>query len=1102
MGSSSDPGAGTRTIDRPLTGEQARAIESDAPRICVMAGPGSGKTRVLVERVTRRVMDRRLDLARTLAITFTENAAAEMKARLAQVFEERGLEEQRRRLERAYISTIHGFCARLLREHAVEARVDPDFDVLDEVHSGVLQQAILESVLDEKHRGSPKQFLEFVRHFNTRDYDRLLLNGYDTVRGLGCDPGDKGELLPTVEAAPAPSKDAKKKLPAPPHTALELLGAAQREAVADVLVELHRAYSERKRQLSALDFDDLEQLTQQMLRDTPGLARRISRRFQEILVDEYQDTSPVQSRIIQFLAAETRLFVVGDPAQSIYGFRNADPKAFQELWEEASPVGGQVDLREDFRSRPEILKALNCHFEKKFSETHTPFSPLKAGSRFARKAQPSVEILLVGTETGGVKETRPYEARRLAHRIRELIESKALRATNEESGDCGRLLGYGGVAMLFRSASDIKIYERALEEAGVPYFSETGRGFYDAREVRDVVSFLRVLDNSRNEIALAATLRSPMFGISDDALYLLADYAHREKGRVLADLLDDHADAAAPDLPAEDAGRLREFGDLLARLRAERPWRSLAELVREIVRATEYETTLLLEPGGRRKVANLRKLADVAASLESAGFTTLNDFVTAVDRFHFEEVRESEAQLDSTGEDAVRLLTMHAAKGLEFPVVVLPDLTRGPAHDQDSLDFLPGSGLGVKVNLDGRMEKTSELESIRAKVKQREEAESHRVLFVAMTRAREHLILSGCLARSGEGFGVRGALKRICESYRLPAKLTELDGQWHTRTIGAGEAGFRVAVLATEEELGAASPFQAPIARRDHPALAAGDALNVPYDRQAEAEARRLVAQALAPRPEGDHTDFLAAVTDILEFHRCPRRYYLGRYLGHDRPSGSFVRVEEILETEEETPSDEFPRTELGLAVHRVLAGGAGVLPTVPAALRGEAERLARQFWQSEYGRRAAAGAIAQENVRRELPLLAAVDGRFLRGTLDLLTLDQGRPDLLLDYKANNIPADGVETEAAHYRVQMLLYALLVEAAFGALPQEAVLFFLVPGVAHRVEFTPAALDEARGVLARFFTAQKERSFPPVVAEHCFSCAFNGTLCLAPQRGKE
>ena len=1086
-----------------LTPQQLAAISSDAWRLSVQAGPGSGKTRVLVERIVRRTLGGQLDLARTLAITFTENAAAEVKARLAERLERPGLEEQQRRLERAHISTIHGFCARLLREYAIEAGVDPRFQVLDEIRSTVLKQATLDGVLEEWRQSQRERFLALARHFKRGEYKRQVLGVYDTIRELGGDPLDRASLVrsPTLPFTPE-------------ETEAEQRASSQREAVAELLGEFHRDYSQRKRRLSALDFEDLEQSTRGMLRAWPDVAGRISRRFEEILVDEYQDTSPVQSEIIQSLALHCRLFVVGDPAQSIYGFRNADPAGFEAAWKEAGKFQGQVELRDDFRSRPEIIHAVNRHFEEMFRRAGTPFATLEAGSPFAPKEQPSVEILLVGLESSKKADIQPLEARHLARRIRQRIESESLCITNQKRDDCGRPLGYGDVAMLFRSAADIKTYERALEDAGIPYFSETGRGFYEAREVRDVVSFLRVLDNSRNEIALAATLRSPMFGLSDDALYLLAEHAHGQKGRVLADILEETD--SVDGLPAEDAERLREFRNLLERLRGETPWRPLAELVRDIVQATGYETTLLLEPDGRRKVANLRKLSEVADALEKSGFGSLQEFAEAVDRFHVEGVREGEAQLDSATKGAVRLMTMHAAKGLEFPVVVLPDLTRQPLRGSSALEFLPEFGLGVKLAQGTGTEKSPTLERIHNELERREQAERNRVFYVAVTRAQEQLLLSGCLNRTQKEFRLRHALGEICDSYGIAVSRDTVDRQWRTVQVEAAHQGFSVALLATDEELGAAYQQELSVAERHGMALAAGSSLELPLDRDAEADAQRLAKQALTAPPEAERSDFLTAVTDVVEFHGCSRRYYLSRYLGYglgyglgyESPAtGDLPDAAAGMEAREEAAepvNDEFPRTEVGRAVHRVLALGSGALAALPASLRAEAERLAQRFWQSSYGQRTTAAGTAAGNVRRELPLMAAgivprEAGALLRGTLDLLTFANGRPDLLLDYKANDIPADQVETEAAHYRAQMLLYALLVEAVFGALPGEAVLFFLTPGVAHRVELTPAALEEARRGVAEFFAAQREARFPPLVARHCLRCAFSGTLCLAPQR---
>jgi ATP-dependent exoDNAse (exonuclease V) beta subunit len=1168
-----------------MTAQQERAITSEAGRICVLAGPGSGKTTVLVDRVVERVLGRKLSLERLLAITFTDNAAAQMKERLAREIEKRPLEASfretlLRQLESAYISTVHSFCARLLRENAVAAGIDPRFRVLDEVQAGFLKQEVLAGLLQEWDRRDATGFFEFIRHFKTKDYEKLALDVYDKVRQLGCHPTDEALLLcdaepfarvveevraeaqATLATARGQASDAAlaviaalrgietaapdaawraaelaadavyrkrdiAKLRAAVTTRLlptvvDLAAAGHRRSIAQLLARLHAAYGARKRGISALDFDDLEQAAADLLVSWPGVLERARAHFDEILVDEYQDTSVVQSRIIDLLAEGRRVFVVGDVAQSIYGFRNAAPEAFLEAWRRAQAGGDPILLREDFRSRPEILHAVNCHFAPAFTGAGLQFEPLVAGSEFRPKSAPSVELLLVGQADAGIGDLRRAEAAHLARTIRQLAGedeqpaggSPASRATMDsrldrtKAKEQPRKLGYADVAMLFRSSTDMWIYQRALDDAGIPYFAETGRGFYETPEVRDVVGFLRALDNSRDEQAMAAVLRSPMFGLSDDALYLLTRHARRNPGGVLDDVLEEAA--GVPGMPGEDAGRVARFCSLLAALRERRAWLSLRELVREIVHATGYEATLLLEPGGRRKVANLRKLADLAGTVESGGFEpTLKEFIQAIDRFHLMEVRQGEAQIDSPAENAVRLLTMHRAKGLEFPLVVLPDLTRGSGGERDYLDFLPEYGLGVQYNCAAPGEqpdirKTLALESIRKRLTVREGAEDARVLFVAMTRAEEHLLLSGCMEQKRGAFAAGNALGGLCASFGIDIAALQADGAWKNQEAGAGESRFDLAICATDTPPPERSFYQGPKSVLYRPAIEAGSPLGIGVHPAVEAEAAQMVAEATRQPPPADSSEFLATVTDVLKFHRCPRRYYLGYYLGY--PEGQKkpfpVRAGEPEEPEEDGApgeDEDFERWELGRAVHDVLARGREALSEVPEPMRPDVQRLAEGFWSAaadDWARRVAGSSEA----RRELPLIASLkaiaslEDRFLRGALDVLTFQNGRPDLLLDYKANDIGAAEVDRETAHYRIQMVLYALLVQAAFGRLPAEAVLYFLVPGIARSIDLTPAALEEARGLLCSFFQAQKRLSFPQVAADHCYRCPYQGNLC--------
>jgi ATP-dependent helicase/nuclease subunit A len=1076
--------------------KQLEALGSEAPRICITAGPGSGKTRVLVERVRRRVLDGKIDLARTLAITFTENAAAEMKDRLARAFEESGRGDLREALENARISTIHAFCARLLREHAIQAGVDPRFQVLDELQAGLLRARALDAALEKVTSERPDDFLELTRHFRGASYKDHLLGLHARIRSLSGDPSQAAALLaPQVAGADAGAALARDEAPVERH----------RELVASVIAAVHAAYSEMKRAIPALDFGDLEEAAANMLRRDPELARQLSRRFDEVLVDEQQDTNPLQNQVIGRLAAETRLFVVGDIAQSIYGFRGARPRApqgFAEQAEKAAQARGAHELRRDYRSRPEIISAINCHFAPLFQATGTPFTRLEAGQAFAEKDAPSVELLLVGA--GKMDEARGVEARHLARRIHELIGKKQLRVTNRKSEKFGEPLGYGDVAFLFRASGDMYRYEWALEDYGIPYFSETGRGFYRAREVRDVLAFLRALDNSRDEVAVAAVLRSPMFGVSDDALYLLADYAHANRG-VLGEVLDEAG--AIPGIPAADAARIAAFRALLDRLRAERPWRPLRDLVREIVRATGYETALLIQFNGRRRAANLHKLAELAGSLEAGGFGSLKDVITAMEEFRYQEVREGEAQLDTASEGAVRLMTMHAAKGLEFPLVVLPDLSRGARPDRDVLKYHPRYGIAAKFDFSGKPEATALFEAVREEEKSEEAAERLRVLFVAMTRAEEHLILSGCLKESKKGFSALLALGEICKTYGIdPIEVGGKPGIITVDRPAQPDDSFRLSVLATSTDPGEPPQYAfGPVARREQLALEAGASLSIPVPPGAQAQAAALLAETRKPAPACDSGEFLATVTDVLKFHRCPRRYYLGYYLGYpegqERSSRPRTAGPDELEEDDRAAGeeDDFERWELGRAVHDVLARGREALGQVPEPMRPEVQRLAEGFWSAaadDWARRVSGSSDA----RRELSLIASLKAiaslhdRFLRGTLDVLTFENARPALLLDYKANDIGAAEVDRETAHYRIQMVLYALLVQAVFGQLPAEAVLYFLAPGIARSIDLTPAALEEARSLLCSFFEAQKRLSFPQVVADHCYRCPYQGNLC--------
>ena len=467
------------------------------------------------------------------------------------------------------------------------------------------------------------------------------------------------------------------------------------------------------------------------------------------MVDEFQDTNRLQLDVLEALERDN-LFAVGDEFQSIYRFRHADVTIFRER--RARLGADRVRrLARNFRSREELLDVLNGAFGP---ELGPAFAPLVAGVRrepdpdgplrlfdpdpVAR--DPAVELLI--TDTKGWEEhdlglagfdAQPWrraEARLLAHRLREEI-------------DDGRRPG--DVVVLVRATGSLRLLEQALEEQGLPTYVVGGRGYWSQEQVRDGIAYLGALANPHDEEALLAVLASPFCGVGTDALVLLAQ-AGRESGRGLWAAVREAGTADWPAaLPQEQRKRLTAFARFFE---AERPnaERVPAEVLLErAIAATGYDLAVLARSGGERRLANLRKLMRLARDYERAEGADLRGFIAFAATQDLIEAREGEAALESDGLDAVRLMTIHRAKGLEFPVVCVADLGRAGGGTRDRLLLGADGSVGLRLAPIGGGDPVAALAWERlAEEEQAAEAEEERRLFyVAMTRACERLILSG-----------------------------------------------------------------------------------------------------------------------------------------------------------------------------------------------------------------------------------------------------------------------------------------------------------------------------------------------------------------------
>jgi ATP-dependent helicase/nuclease subunit A len=1133
------------------TRAQQDAVERDAPDLCVTAGAGSGKTRVLVERFVRLALDAGVSADRILAITFTEKAAAEMKERIAQALEARGGEGARRAAEFAAVSTIDSFCARILRENALEASVDPHFTVLEELDADRLLEEAADAVLLARPEAELAGLLSrtgipaLAARRGIPDLPKTLCELYKKVRatGMAVEPAtlsppafrepaggdlrsaleevrrlletgaltplqiEKGRaLLPLVSevegiggstaemAAEFARLAARTRLPGSQNERLKSALQGVQDALSkclaerledevrplralfgELLLELDQGYEARKRAAASLDFADLGWKARALLAGSPAVRRRLARRFRHIFVDEFQDTNPLQKEIIDRLREENCLFATGDPKQSIYGFRDADVGIIARFRRAVEPVRGHVSLTDNFRSRPEIVDFANRLFASSlWRPGEVGFEAMTAAADFSAKPIPSVEFLLAdGTSA---EEGRRSEAETLAARLEELVEDRTVRVTRRDSERAGAPLSYGDVAILFRSTTGMRLYERALADRQIPYFVQKGRGYFQTQEVRDLVNLVRVLDNPRDDAHLAAVLRSPLCGLDEDDLYLLCRRAPGTPPRKLIENLSARADQ----LPESRRRRLRALADRLGRLRMRQGQGPLWMALDEVISATRLTEAALVHFDGKRRLANLKKVVELVRHWEARGSASLPELVETLEAAAAPEVRESEVTIEASGDDAVQLMTVHAAKGLEFPAVVLADLGREEKAESHREIFRRDLGLGIplqdpETGLRGLH--PASYAAARRALKEAEAQEENRLLYVAVTRAQEHLILSGWRKKG----------KAASRSW-LKAMLDGLGGEESLRTDpalrwGQGSADAEARVRRTS------------LLDRHGEQVAAGAPLpEIPESAAARRAAARLLRRIALPLPPAPDAPCLTTTTEIVQHRVCPRRYHL-RYLLAAPAREPSRRADGGEPSGAEGQDDEIPADLLGDRVHRILAEEPDspkvreILAALSAGDRIVALRQVETFRGSLLGREAAAGAAM-----KEVAFAIRRNEAMIRGQIDLILTGPDGGLKLIDYKTSRIAAAEVKEKALDYELQLRIYALAAREILGRRVASACLYFLEPNVVQPVEVTPAALEEAEASIVSFFEAHRSRAFPQNPARHCFSCGYLDAYC--------
>jgi ATP-dependent helicase/nuclease subunit A len=1079
-----------------FTQQQLDAIEYRKLDACVVAGPGSGKTTVLVERYRSLIEDHAFAPRNVLAITFTEKAAANMKAKLAELFAHDPL--RLRELESAYVSTIHGFCARVLRDHAIAAGIDPRFSVLDAREAEDLQYSCLNTALDELIANRRAESLALIETLYKPDLAGDLRNAYDAIRSAGKtiaevsampNPGETVDavqmaarlrgilagwprlltpgrqelriaLLEWVEElertqpesldffrlinrfppnrSQGPGiKEYKESLPALLACALDRYTTPFRAMVFDVLTRFEELYNERKVETGSLDFNDLERRTIELLDANTEVRNRIRAQFAQVMLDEFQDINEQQAQLISLVRGDDVFFAVGDRNQSIYGFRHARPDIFDKYRTHIGNSGKHAaELMHNFRSRNEILRCVETLLNA--AEGIDPRA-LIAGSAFPSKTEPSIEILKVHDEDKEVAAER--EARWIAQRI------LALRTTLQ-IGSAGQAHPpeFRDFAILCRNSDSMTLILEALDQANIPYVCGRRQSFLVSREGRDITALLRTIANPRDGISLVTLLRSPLIGIGDETLLRVRMLAGSVPGGLNL-LAFDNSKLAGFD--PEEAQKLVRFTADLKRWRAEQPVTPLDVLIMRALTDCGFEWV-----PGTVIAGNVESFLHLARARSERGVMA---FLHEID--DLEDAVNIESDLsDADQGDAVQVMTAHSAKGLEFPITIIAAMDKGTQRNAAPATFTPGFGLGLKWKDPAGKPKNNGLDDSwqlrnSEHLKEREKQEAHRLLYVAMTRAEEHLILSYSRGKTRPS----NWAKIVDETFGLDGLTPSEAPRIETVTAPNGDT-FQVSVRVTQSD--------PPPLRATAGDLPESDAV-IPV-----------------PRPAIDNQqDSSVNVTSLAVFADCPRKYYLQRYIGWNGRSLRNFDAEEIAGTGEEESDANAPdlgSAELGSMVHEILAEKSGSYPA-------EAHALAAVFHESSLGKRAAAAAHAE----REWDFIVDIHGTLVRGTIDLWfedRLEANREIIVVDYKTDK------RQHPESYAPQLALYALAIERAFGKRPAEAWLHFLRSNTAVAVPLDDTAIGRVEQLLADLAEAQNTLSFDLREGEHCRTCQFHRTLC--------
>ncbi|RKU06868.1 hypothetical protein C6503_25255 [Candidatus Poribacteria bacterium] len=1146
-----------------LTPSQEDALNIEK-HVCVTAGAGSGKTTVLVQRYLKILRERDLTPREIVAITFTEKAAAEMKERIIEEMAEEtenvgveysnSLQRFRDAMNSAHISTIHAFCASILREFPFQAHVPANFSIVQGIDQKLLLQKTIRETLktiatneEDEHRpeltrllqryGGQQKLTDFFsdlvekRDSLERLVKKMYSNPNDTEIRTNLERQIREELMSKIDVAEfirclnavlevakgTKAENAKnlikqlealyKQNPDSPEglNLLKEIGdlitiqngsiatsgflpkSVDRTGIVDQIAFLEptakkikdvpilekekdenkkadvetdnedkdddflisttrdlltlykrilKDYQNAKLSQSTLDFNDLQLKTRDLLRDNEEIRQKLVARYKFYMVDEFQDTNELQYDLVMCLTNKLKsanLFIVGDPKQSIYAFRGADVRVFNKTREKIVENNGlAISLKENFRALQGPIRFTNYFFDHLMrdgseNEFEVPYESLIKARH--TDADGAVEIFL-----GQNGEENIDEYTLITNRIKNMKRNgDTVWVRGENSAEVERPIEYGDIAILIRSRTHLPNIEHALLEVGIPHLTTGGIGFYQRQEIYDIWNYLSFLNiPAENQTSLGGILRGPAFGISDTELYEIS----------LQDGADLWEKAQNYQKPSE---QLRNAIDTLKKHIEIAQRTPVNQLIVTIVNQTGMIGTLKTGKQGDQRWANYQKLLEHARSFDSEETKqTLTDFIEFLDILIEEERREGQAPVE-TSNKAVQIMTIHAAKGKEFPIIILPCLNRkGQTDSEPFINEALGIGFSPLKPDDGyRKTEPSIIAHMKNRSREKEVAEKKRLFYVGTTRAKDRLILSGTLSEKGEAqemlkwldtyLGICGGENDLPS---LPFKLNVF------RQLEDSNS--------TDENLDDITPIEFP---EDLPS---------------------------GLEPTGISAAF--SVSELANYARCPLRYQLENVLriptnGQEEADIDKDELDNAIRYTLRRIKQPLTEQNLDTLIQQVHENFPEI--TTESTTEPTLRKYAKNFANSELGHIA----LDASQTRPNQQIHANINGHIIHGRFDRLFKDETGHWQVINYKIDDAQDSDV------YDPEMELYSLLLHQRYPEQPTLTInLFFTQQDQCIQKHFSIAELLDVREQWKQKISALQRGNYNKNL-DHCRSCPY-------------